>query len=80
VIGGGGLPPGTAADNAAILKRVPEVRAFDVRSAVARALALLDPAQQKIARQVLVDRGVDPDTGRTEAQGEPGSAHLDGPP
>lgn len=79
-IGGGGPPPGTAADNAATLKRVPEVRAYDVRTAVARALALLDPEQQKIARQVLVDRGVDPDTGRTEAQGEPGSARREGTP
>jgi len=71
--GGGGPRPGAAADNAAIRKRVPEVRAYDVRTAIARALALLDPEQQKIARQVLVDRGVDPDTGQFEAQGEPGA-------
>jgi len=69
---GGGPRPGAGEDNAAIRKRVPEVRAYDVRTAIARALALLDPEQQKLARQVLEDRGVDPDTGQFEAKGEPG--------
>ena len=73
---GGGVPSSATADNAAILKRVPEVRAYDIRTAIARALALLDPAQQKIARKVLVERGVDPDTGQFEAKGEPGSART----
>jgi len=70
----GGPRPGASEDNAAIRKRVPEVRAYDVRTAIAHALALLDPEQQKIARQVLEDRGVDPDTGQFEAKGEPGAS------
>jgi len=60
-------------DRAAALKRVPEVRAQVVRNAIARALAVLDAEQKKLARQVLKDRGVDPDTGRFEASGEPGA-------
>lgn len=66
---GGGSATETPAD---ILKRVPEVRASVVRNAIARALAVLDAGQKKIARKVLKDRGVDPDTGRFEAAGEPG--------
>jgi hypothetical protein len=58
--------------NADILKRVPQARASVVRAAIARALAVLDAGQKKIARQVLKERGVDPDTGRFEAAGEPG--------
>ena len=58
--------------NADTLKRIPEVRAGVVRQAIARALAVLDAGQNKLARQVLKDRGVDPDTGRFEAKGEPG--------
>jgi hypothetical protein len=61
-------------DRAATLKRVPEVRASVVRTAIAHALAVLDAGQQKLARQLLKDRGVDPDTGRFEATGEPGAA------
>jgi hypothetical protein len=45
-----------------------------VRTAIARALALLDAGQNKVARQLLKDRGIDPDTGRFEATGEPGAA------
>jgi len=53
-------------------KRLPEYRASDVREAIRQALALLNREQQKIARDVLKDRGVDPDTGRFEAVGVPG--------
>ena len=65
-------PPGHDDEVAATHKKVPEVRAYDIRTAVARALKLLDREQQKIARQVLVERGVDPDTGQFEATGQPG--------
>ena len=53
-------------------KRLPEVRAYDVREAIQKALALLDRDQQKIAREVLKERGVDPDTGKFDASGQPG--------
>ena len=69
-----------AADNAAVRKRVPEVRAHDVRDAIARALAVLDPPQRDLARKVLVERGVDPETGKSEAQGEPGAVPRDSGP
>ena len=45
-------------------------RARDTRDAIRRALALLDDAQQAIARRVLTEHGVDPDTGQTTG-GEP---------
>jgi hypothetical protein len=46
-------------------------RARDTRDAIRRALALLDDAQRAIARRVLTEHGVDPDTGQTTG-GEPG--------
>jgi hypothetical protein len=73
VYGKSGDPqPASGDDRAATLERVPKARASVVRTAIARALAVLDAGQNKIARQVLKDRGVDPDTGRFEATGEPG--------
>jgi len=78
---GGAISAQAAAENAAIRKRVPEVRAHNVRDAIARAFAVLDPPQRDIARKILVERGVDPDTGKFEAQGEPGAVPRDpGPP
>jgi hypothetical protein len=47
-------------------------RARDTRDAIRRALALLDDAQRAIARRVLTEHGVDPDTGQTTG-GEPGA-------
>jgi hypothetical protein len=70
----GGLTPAQVAENRETVKRVPDVRARDIRAAVAKALALLGREQQKLARKVLIERGVDPDTGQFEAKGEPGSA------
>jgi hypothetical protein len=78
--GGGARSAQIAADNAAIRKRVPEVRAHDVRDAIARAFAVIDPPQRDIARKVLVERGVDPETGKYEAQGEPGAVRPDSGP
>jgi hypothetical protein len=73
VYGSSGAPQPTSGDDkAATLERVPKARASVVRTAIARALAVLDAGQSKLARQVLKDRGVDPDTGRFEATGEPG--------
>jgi hypothetical protein len=46
-------------------------RARDTRDAIRRALGLLDDAQQAIARRVLTEHGMDPDTGQTTG-GEPG--------
>jgi hypothetical protein len=77
---GGARSAQIAADNAAIRKRVPEVRAHDVRDAIARAFAVLDPPQRDIARKLLVERGVDPETGKFEAQGEPGAVPRDSGP
>jgi hypothetical protein len=77
--GNASLPPEVLADNAATVKRIPEVRAHDVRKAIAQALAVLDTNQQKVARQVLVEHGVDPDTGQFEAKGEPGTIRPEPP-
>jgi hypothetical protein len=77
---GGARSAQIAADNAAIRKRVPEVRAHDVRDAIARALAVLDPPQRDLARKILVERGVDPETGKYQAQGEPGAVPRDSGP
>lgn len=52
-------------------------RARDTRDAIRRALALLDDAQRAIARRVLTEHGVDPDTGQTTG-GEPGARPDDG--
>ncbi|TMQ03696.1 MAG: hypothetical protein E6J90_15530 [Deltaproteobacteria bacterium] len=77
--GGGGLTPAQAAENAATARRVPQARAHDVKAAITKAMAVLDRDQQKIARQVLIDRGVDPDTGQSEAKGEPGVVRPEPP-
>lgn len=77
---GGARSAQIAADNAAARKRVPEVRAHDVRDAIARAFAVLDPPQRDLARKILVERGVDPETGKSEAQGEPGAVPRDSGP
>jgi hypothetical protein len=58
--------------------RVYRQRARHVHAAIQRALALLDPAQQAIARRVLTDHGVNLDTG--EVQGDaPGASTLEEP-
>jgi hypothetical protein len=78
--GGKPLPPEVLADNAATLKRIPDVRAQDVRKAIAQVLAVLSRDQQKLARTILVERGVDPDTGRFEANGDPGAIRPEAGP
>jgi hypothetical protein len=52
-------------------------RARDTRDAIRRALAVLDDAQRTIARRVLTEHGVDPETGQTTG-GEPGAAPAGG--
>lgn len=60
--------------------RIRRDRARDTREAIGRALALLDTTQQGIARRVLTEHGVNPDTGRvTEATGVPGGKPADNP-
>ena len=72
-------PAAGSAATAADVNRKTEERADDVRDALERAFAVLDPAQQLIARRVLSDHGVDVDAGRPEpghseaAPDEPGS-------
>jgi hypothetical protein len=57
---------------ATTLKQVPDARAHNTRNAIRRAFQVLDAGQQQLARKLLKDRGVDPDTGQFEATGEPG--------
>ena len=60
--------------------RIRRARASDTREAIARALELLDATQRAIARRVLTDHGVNPDTGVvTEASGVPGAKPSDNP-
>jgi len=55
----------TSAERATILARAPDERAYDIRKAVASALAMMNRAQQQTARKLLTDHGIDPDTGQT---------------
>jgi hypothetical protein len=60
--------------------RIRRDRARDTREAIGRALALLDATQQGIARRVLTEHGVNPDTGQvSEAAGVPGGKPADNP-
>ena len=59
------------------VNHVSQKRAYDLREAIRRALALLDEEQRVIARRVLTERGVDPDTGETTS-GEPGAGPAGG--
>jgi hypothetical protein len=60
--------------------RIRRGRARDTREAIGRALALLDTTQQGIARRVLTEHGVNPDTGQvSEAAGVPGGKPADNP-
>ena len=60
---------------AATVGHVQQARARHVRDAIRRALGLLDSDQQVIARRLLVDHGVDPDTGEVSG-GDPGASRL----
>jgi hypothetical protein len=60
--------------------RIRRARASDTREAIGRALELLDATQRAIARRVLTDHGVNPETGVvTEAAGVPGARPSDNP-
>jgi hypothetical protein len=60
--------------------RIRRARAHDTREAIGRALALLDATQRVIARRVLDEHGVNPDTGVvSEAAGAPGAKPADNP-
>ena len=79
--GGAGSGSGSAAATAragADTGRVTNERAVDVRDALKRAFALLDPHQQEIATRVLSDHGVDLDPDHPgETEGEPGTGSDD---
>jgi hypothetical protein len=68
----GGEPPKQLAIRGETVDRVDRDRDRDTRDAIQRALAVLDVAQRVIARRVLRDHGVDPDTGATTS-GQPGA-------
>ena len=71
--GGAGSGSGSAAPANATADRLTEQRADDVRDAIHRAMALLQPAQQQAATKVLADHDIDVDAGRpdpTEPTGE----------
>ncbi|HEX8115351.1 MAG TPA: hypothetical protein VF516_46815 [Kofleriaceae bacterium] len=60
--------------------RIHRARARDTREAIGRALALLDATQRVIARRVLTEHGVNPETGEvSEAAGAPGARPEDNP-
>jgi hypothetical protein len=58
--GGAGAGSGAPANSAMVSKLVDE-RTADVKDALVRAFALLDPAQQTGAKKVLTDHDVDVD-------------------
>jgi hypothetical protein len=59
--------------------RIRRDRARDTRAAIQRAFAVLSAAQQTIARRVLAEHGVNPDTGVATEGGEPGARPADNP-
>lgn len=59
--------------------RIRRDRARDTKAAIQRAFALLDRAQQAIARRVLIEHGVNPDTGAVTEGGVPGARPADDP-
>ena len=63
----------------ATVDRIYRQRTGDTREAIRRALALLDAAQRTIARRVLTEHGVDPDSGETTG-GDPGVRPAGGDP
>lgn len=63
---------------AEVVTRVYRSRAKHIREAIASAMTLFDRKQQQTARRVLVDHGVDPDTGQVQG-GEPGQQKLEDP-
>lgn len=82
---GGGAGAGSGApSNAAMVSRLVDERTADVKDALERAFALLDPAQQVGAKKVLTDHDVDVDinvgppalpppsqTGQTNGEADP---------
>jgi len=89
--GGGGFPNagvGGSTENgpttttmvipAEVVTRVYRSRAKHIREAIASAMKLLDHKQQEVADRVLVDHGVDPETGEVKG-GEPGQQKLEAP-
>lgn len=61
------------------ITRIHRDRARDTRAAIQRAFALLSAAQQTIARRVLTEHGVNPDTGVVTEGSEPGARPADNP-
>lgn len=59
--------------------RIRRDRARDTKAAIQRAFGLLDRAQQAIARRVLIEHGVNPDTGVVTEGGVPGAPPADNP-
>lgn len=83
--GAGTFPAASSGDGsgqiiipASTVNHVYQQRAHHVRDAIKRAFGLLDAGQQVIARRVLIDHGVDPDTGSVSG-GDPGAAKLEDP-
>lgn len=63
---------------AATVNKVYQARAKHTHAAIQRALGVLDRGQQTIARRVLVDHGVNLDTGEVQTS-EPGQKKLEDP-
>lgn len=63
---------------AEVVTRVYRSRAKHIREAIATAMKMFDRKQQQVAQRVLIDHGVDPDTGEVKG-GEPGQQKLEDP-
>lgn len=59
--------------------RIRRDRARDTRAAIQRAFAVFSAAQQTIARRVLTEHGVNPDTGEVTEGSQPGARPADNP-
>jgi hypothetical protein len=61
-----------------VVTRVYRSRAKHIREAIATAMKVFDRKQQQVAQRVLIDHGVDPDTGEVKG-GDPGQKKLEEP-
>lgn len=75
---GTGVVTTTTVVPASAVGAVHQQRAHHVRDAIRRAFGIIDADQQVIARRLLADHGIDPDSG-DEAGGQPGETTMEDP-
>ncbi len=77
---GGGGGSGASPSSAAAVNRLADERNADVKDALTRAFAVLDSAQQVVAKKVLSEHDVDLDVGSTASAAHREGGEADPPP